>query len=42
MSGNVAEWTRSVSRPYPYSSVDGRESLDDRGQVSRVIRGWFR
>ena len=26
MHGNVAEWTRSTYRPYPYDSADGRDS----------------
>jgi formylglycine-generating enzyme required for sulfatase activity len=40
MSGNVGEWTRSLDRPYPYLSVDGRESLDSApgGQDTRVVR----
>ena len=40
MSGNVAEWTRSLGRPYPYLSADGRESLDSAlgGQGTRVVR----
>ena len=40
MSGNVAEWTRSLDGPYPYSSADGRENLDGAvgGQGTRVIR----
>ena len=25
MAGNVAEWTRSAFRPYPYDASDGRE-----------------
>jgi len=41
MSGNIAEWTRSLDGSYPYSSADGRENLDDAGgsQGTRVIRG---
>jgi formylglycine-generating enzyme required for sulfatase activity/dipeptide/tripeptide permease len=38
LSGNVAEWTRSEYRPYPYDARDGRE---DGGfaATTRVIRG---
>ena len=41
MSGNVGEWTRSLDRPYPYTTVDGREDLGDLqgSQGIRVIRG---
>jgi formylglycine-generating enzyme required for sulfatase activity len=41
MGGNVGEWTRSLSRLYPYTTADGRESLDDLqgSQGARVIRG---
>jgi formylglycine-generating enzyme required for sulfatase activity len=37
MHGNVAEWTRSSYRPYPYNDKDGRNSMgsDER----KVVRG---
>ncbi|MBT7163090.1 MAG: SUMF1/EgtB/PvdO family nonheme iron enzyme, partial [Victivallales bacterium] len=38
MHGNVAEWTRSLYRPYPYRKDDGRNDLDDTG-AERVVRG---
>jgi formylglycine-generating enzyme required for sulfatase activity len=37
MHGNVAEWTRSAYRPYPYRADDGRNNLDD--DSKRVVRG---
>ena len=37
MHGNVAEWTRSVYRPYPYDPRDGRD--DPTAQGSKVVRG---
>ena len=38
MIGNVAEWTQSKSRKYPYRDDDGRNATDD-GSDNRVIRG---
>ncbi len=37
MHGNVAEWTRSLYRAYPYRHDDGREVIDIAGE--RVVRG---
>ena len=35
--GNVAEWTLSAFRPYPYAGNDGRNGLGD--EERRVVRG---
>jgi formylglycine-generating enzyme required for sulfatase activity len=37
LAGNVAEWTSSLYRPYPYDASDGRELSDATGE--RVTRG---
>jgi formylglycine-generating enzyme required for sulfatase activity len=41
MAGNVWQWCSSQYRPYPYTTRDGRESLE--GDSARVMRGgsWF-
>lgn len=37
LAGNVAEWTSSLFRPYPYDPADGREDAGAPGE--RVTRG---
>ena len=37
MQGNVAEWTRSAYKSYPYKSNDGRNDVTK--DVKRVVRG---
>jgi formylglycine-generating enzyme required for sulfatase activity len=37
MAGNVAEWTLSLARPYPYDPADGRE--DPNADGDRIVRG---
>ena len=37
MHGNVAEWTLSTYRPYPYDPEDGRDALTEQGR--KVVRG---
>jgi len=37
LTGNVAEWTGSLFKPYPYKTSDGREELGAAGP--RVVRG---
>ncbi|MDP6635545.1 MAG: SUMF1/EgtB/PvdO family nonheme iron enzyme [Phycisphaerae bacterium] len=37
MHGNVAEWTRSAFKAYPYKDTDGRNALDAKG--AKAVRG---
>ncbi|MDO4576149.1 MAG: SUMF1/EgtB/PvdO family nonheme iron enzyme [Planctomycetia bacterium] len=41
MNGNVAEWTQSDFRPYPYDAADGRNTGDVKNE--KVVRGgsWY-
>jgi formylglycine-generating enzyme required for sulfatase activity len=39
MIGNTFEWTRSLYKPYPYHTDDGREDLQAADNVERVVRG---
>ena len=39
LSGNMWEWTRSLYKPYPYRSEDGREALTAGYSDYRVLRG---
>jgi formylglycine-generating enzyme required for sulfatase activity len=40
MAGNVFEWTRICwGYTYPYVADDGRENLEERDNVGRVVRG---
>ncbi|MGR9202257.1 formylglycine-generating enzyme family protein [Rhizobium leguminosarum] len=37
MSGSLAEWTKSLDRPYPYRREDGRDDVNAEGE--RITRG---
>jgi len=37
MSGSLAEWTKSLDRPYPYRNGDGRDDVNAEGE--RITRG---
>ena len=39
MSGNVSEWVHSFYAPYPYTPLDGRETLVSAVSDGRVLRG---
>ena len=43
MIGNVAEWTRSEYRPYPWVESDGRNDLSDDVRSPKAVRGgsWY-
>ncbi len=39
MGGNVAEWTQSNFKDYPYNPDDGREDTSAGDDIERVVRG---
>jgi len=41
MHGNVAEWTRTAYRPYPYDPRDGRDQPNATGEKSVRGGSWF-
>ncbi|KKK51814.1 hypothetical protein LCGC14_3111180, partial [marine sediment metagenome] len=41
MHGNVAEWTRSAYRPYPYDAHDGRDQPGAEGNKSVRGGSWY-
>ncbi len=41
MHGNVAEWTRSAYRPYPYDPSDGRDDPQSAGTKSVRGGSWY-
>lgn len=41
MIGNVAEWTRTDYKPYPYDENDGRNDLDPKARKTARGGSWF-